>query len=155
MSFIPAVLVYVRRGDEVLLMRRRKEPNLGLWIAPGGKVEPDESPYDAARRELREETGLTAGRLTLRGLITEISPYPHWRWMLFVFVTDDAQGEVDFRCDEGDLAWVKVDAYLNDALPIPQADAIFAPHILRTPDGLLQAKFVYDAELRLAQWVIY
>lgn len=38
-AYVLSVLVYVRRGDEVLVMRRHKEPNLGLWIAPGGKVE--------------------------------------------------------------------------------------------------------------------
>ena len=59
---ILGALVYViREGDagaEVLMMERRKQPNLGLWVAPGGKVERDESPHEAALRELREETGL-------------------------------------------------------------------------------------------------
>ncbi len=62
------------RDRQVLLLRRNKQPNLGLWIAPGGKIEIDESPHEAARRELAEETGLTAVDLTWRGLCTEVSP---------------------------------------------------------------------------------
>ncbi|WP_344651515.1 NUDIX domain-containing protein [Cryptosporangium japonicum] len=35
-------------------------PRLGVWIPPGGHVEPDETPAEAALREVAEETGLTA-----------------------------------------------------------------------------------------------
>jgi 8-oxo-dGTP pyrophosphatase MutT (NUDIX family) len=38
----------------VLLKHRR----LGIWVQPGGHVEPGETPWDAARRESEEETGL-------------------------------------------------------------------------------------------------
>ena len=50
----------------VLLVRRRHEPGRGLWCLPCGFAEADEAPEQAARRELLEETGLTA---TLEGLL--------------------------------------------------------------------------------------
>ena len=87
MARIATVLVYALQGQQILLLRRNKEPNLGLWIAPGGKIEIDESPHDAARRELLEETGLTAGALAWRGFCTEVSPRPDWQWLLFIYVT--------------------------------------------------------------------
>ncbi len=153
-GYVLSVLVYARRDDEVLVMRRNKEPNLGLWVAPGGKVEVGESPYETARREMLEETGLLVDDLRLRGFCTEVSPLPGWNWMLFIYTTRTFFGVVQPDEREGDFAWKLVHTYLND-LPIPQADMIFAPRVLRMEEGIFQAKFVYDAALKLVTWTEY
>jgi 8-oxo-dGTP pyrophosphatase MutT (NUDIX family) len=46
---------FVVWDGKVLLHRHRKQ---GLWLPPGGHIEPNELPDDAARREVFEETGL-------------------------------------------------------------------------------------------------
>jgi ADP-ribose pyrophosphatase YjhB (NUDIX family) len=46
---------YVVRGGKVLLHRHRRQ---GIWLPPGGHIERDELPEEAARREIEEETGL-------------------------------------------------------------------------------------------------
>lgn len=54
-----STVVYAERGDEILLLQRAEGSALaGEWFLPGGMVEPDEDPEDAARRELLEESGL-------------------------------------------------------------------------------------------------
>lgn len=57
---IAAASVLLFRGQDVLLVQRATGSYAGLWSAPGGHLEAGENPIDAARRELLEETGLTA-----------------------------------------------------------------------------------------------
>jgi len=46
--------IVVGRRGVVLLEHKR----LGIWLQPGGHIDPEETPWDAALRESREETGL-------------------------------------------------------------------------------------------------
>lgn len=58
-----SAIVVGTRG--VVLLRHRR---LGMWIQPGGHVDPGETPWDAALREAAEETGLPVSFVTETGL---------------------------------------------------------------------------------------
>lgn len=62
---IVGIGVVLLRPDAVLLVRRGRPPALGQWSLPGGAQELGETAEAAARRELLEETGLSAGALQL------------------------------------------------------------------------------------------
>ena len=63
------IVVVVRREGELLVLRRAPE-RLGYWSLVAGGIEPDETPREAAQRELLEETGLKA---EVRGLPVGLS----------------------------------------------------------------------------------
>jgi 8-oxo-dGTP diphosphatase len=153
---ILATLCYVIQNDRVLMLLRNKEPNKGLWIAPGGKLEFDESPQECALRELAEETGLQGHHPQLRGIITEVSPRDDYQWLIFIFVVHQVTGDLTncelLDCPEGRLAWVPI-AQVPD-LELPAADTIFFPHIIG-PGPLFRAKFVYDRDLGIVSWEHY
>ena len=64
----------VFKGDEVLLVRRGKEPALGEWSLPGGAVEVGETLEEALHRELQEETGIEVEILGLSAFLERIFP---------------------------------------------------------------------------------
>lgn len=68
-----SAVVYAERGDEILLLRRAAGAMSGQWFLPGGAVERDELPEEAARRELREESGLE-----LAEDLELVGAYPIW-----------------------------------------------------------------------------
>ena len=64
------VVLFDAKG-RVLLIRRGNPPFQGAYALPGGFVDIGEMVEDAARRELEEETGVKAGKLTLLGVYSE------------------------------------------------------------------------------------
>jgi ADP-ribose pyrophosphatase YjhB (NUDIX family) len=55
----PTASVIVRKGHRVLLAKRARAPLRGYWDLVGGFVEPGESAEEAAKREAREELGVS------------------------------------------------------------------------------------------------
>jgi 8-oxo-dGTP diphosphatase len=86
---IATLLYCFDERDNVLLLERAQEPNLGLWSPCGGKLRTEigESPYACACREAGEELGLkvTASDLHLAGIVSEHGYQGQSHWLMFLF----------------------------------------------------------------------
>jgi 8-oxo-dGTP diphosphatase len=86
---IATLLYCFNERDEILLIERAHEPNLGLWSPPGGKLRTDtgESPYACACREAAEEMHLELrpADLHLTGLVSEHGYQGQNHWLMFLF----------------------------------------------------------------------
>lgn len=93
-------------GDEVLLIKRAREPFKGLWALPGGFVDENESLEHAAARELLEETGLRRVHLDQIGAFGDPGrdPRGHTVSVVFAAVVDE---RIDAHAadDASDAAW--------------------------------------------------
>ncbi|MCC6355264.1 MAG: 8-oxo-dGTP diphosphatase [Verrucomicrobiae bacterium] len=103
-----AVLCFIVRGDEVLLIEKKRGLGAGKVNGPGGRIERGERPDEAAVRETREEIGVTPLGLRRGGAL----------WFRFtdgyslhctVFRADGLEGEPT-ETDEAKPFWVPVGA---------------------------------------------
>ncbi|NUR72852.1 MAG: 8-oxo-dGTP diphosphatase [Hamadaea sp.] len=129
-----ATLAYVLSPDrrQVLMLHRNKRPgdlHLGKYVGLGGKVERDEDVVTGVRREIKEESGLIAEELTLRGTVLWPGFGKHGEdWLGFVFRVEAYAGDLHEGPDEGTLEWVEVDAIRS--VPMWASDHEWLPMVL-------------------------
>ena len=108
----------VVRDGRALLVRRAHEPRKGEWSLPGGLLDLGESLADAARREVKEETGLDVEV----GPMIETFDRVHrdgegrirYHFVIVDFVCWSKEGEALAGSDAEAVAWVtaeQIDAY--------------------------------------------
>ncbi len=107
---VRAILCHVRKRNKILLQRKKKKLfGGGKWNAPGGKIKGNETPEEAAKREVSEETGLIIKSIASHGqlnfhFINKAKP----DWIVYIFSTDSFSGSPKAN-QEGMLKWVTID----------------------------------------------
>lgn len=103
------VNICIIKNDNILLLNRQHD-NFKGWIQPGGKVEYMESIFEAAIREVKEETGLEVINLKLKGISGFINKDKGERFIYYDFLCDDFKGEIIKKSPEGNPKWWHIDA---------------------------------------------
>jgi ADP-ribose pyrophosphatase YjhB (NUDIX family) len=108
-----AVGAVIRRGDDILLVRRGRGAAVGQWAIPGGRVEFGEGLKAAVAREVLEETGLdiTVGRFLgwAERMGDDPAPY-HYVILDFAAEPVDPDAVPQPGDDADDVAWVPTHA---------------------------------------------
>ena len=122
--WLPGVTAVVRRGDEILLVRRSDN---GRWTPVTGIIDPGEQPAVAAQREVLEETGVTV-RVEHLAWVHSDAPVVHAngdraRYLDLCFSCRYLKGEAHVADDESvDVRWFPVD-------DLPPMGAVFTERI--------------------------
>ncbi len=139
-------LCYIEKDEKYLMLWRNKkenDENRGKWVGIGGKLESGESPFDCARREMREETGLLADALRYRGIITFVSE-EHGTEYMHLFTCTQFSGEPLSECDEGEPRWILKSELLS--LPMWEGDRIFL-ELLDREERFFSLKLEYTGDV--------
>lgn len=106
-KLVPRTLVFVEKDQQILLIKKKKESSFGFekFNGIGGHIEKGEEPFESAKREILEETGLILDHLELVAIIfIEIGIDPGI--LLFVFKGKYPGGKL-FESNEGKLIWLE------------------------------------------------
>lgn len=125
-----SVSAVVRSGDDLLMVRRGREPSRGLWSVPGGRVGHGERLRAAVEREVREETGLTVRAASLLGVTERMGgadDSEHFVVVCFRADGPDPRVEPVAGDDAADAAWVPA-ASLADLEMVPGLLAFLRHH---------------------------
>lgn len=145
-SHLNATACYLKKDDEVLMIKFKKKWGC-VYAPPGGKFESGETPTDCIIREFYEETGLTLVNPKLQGISYWKDSY---EGMIFIYVAEEAKGELTIDTDEGNLEWVKLSELDN----INQFDQNkkFTPYLFK--DKMFEGKFLLDDTCKVLDFSI-
>jgi len=145
---VKAVLCFLLRDGEVLLIRKRKGFGAGKINGVGGRVEPGERPEEAAVREVFEEVGVRVRSLEPAGTLEFYSADSEPDWLIHVFLSRDFEGEPR-ESEEASPRW-----YRLGELPFEEMwedDRVWLRYALS--GKRVEGRFWYDREYsRLLKW---
>ncbi|MEM4756727.1 MAG: NUDIX hydrolase [Desulfurococcaceae archaeon] len=118
---IAAVGAVLIDNDEILLVRRAYPPGKGKWSIPGGAMERGERIGEAAKRELKEETGIEAEPTGILWVLNNIvldergDVKYHYLILDVLFDPKSIKGSLRPGGDVVDVAWISLRSAVNAA----------------------------------------
>jgi len=107
---IPAATgIVLDEAGRILLIRRNRQPGKNQWALPGGFVEIEESPADAAKRELMEECGITVHDPSLVDIIYQESKFFGTSILIIGYSFAEFEGKLSPGDDAGEARFFDLD----------------------------------------------
>lgn len=135
-----ATLIFVVRGDRILLIRKKRGLGAGKVNGPGGRLDPGETPLEAAKREIHEELRVRVEAAREIGQLS-FEFTDGYKLHCHVFRADDCVGEAT-ETDEAVPLWTPVDAIPFDEMWAD--DRLWFPFLLE--EKRFRGRFLFDGE---------
>lgn len=107
----PGVSILLIKDGKVLIAKRAREPKKDMWDSIGGFLKEGESPYQAAARETKEETGLEIKLGDLLGIYTDSYTYEGivYETLNLYFLAEVKGGKLRAKDDVSELVWFPIE----------------------------------------------
>ena len=127
------------------MLHRHKDKKImpGILMAPGGHREFNEGLFEAARREVMEETGLTIKNLKIRAVGNAYLKDLDKEFYFHMIVSDYQSGELKENIGDGKFVWMTETEIMNSPNLLDELKQIL-PIILSNNNEVISYKAVYD-----------
>lgn len=119
------VAVLIKRGNEIVLLKRQGSHGAGTWSTPGGHIDFGETPEECGIRETREEVGLDIGGLRFIGVTNDVFEAEEKHYVTLWMEAEYAGGEAKVNAprEMTEVGWFPLDA-LPEPLFLPVANLV-------------------------------
>ena len=143
-----ATLLFVRRNNQVLLIRKKRGLGAGKINGPGGRLDDGESPRQCAIREVQEELRVTPTGVEPRVELA-FQFVDGYALFVHVFSATGCAGEPQ-ETEEAAPLWVPIDAVPFDQMWAD--DYLWFPHLLSGQP--FRGRFLFDGDVLLGYKVV-
>lgn len=136
---------FIKKGSKYLMLHRHPKKKImpDVWMAPGGHREFNEGLFEAARREVMEETGLNIKNLKLKAVGNAYLKDLDQEFYFFMVTADYSSGDLKQKIDDGEFVWLTKNEVLTLDNLLAELKKVL-PHILSDNPEVISYKAVYD-----------
>jgi len=136
---------FIKKDGKYLMLHRGKHKRImpDVWMAPGGHLEFNEGLFECARREIKEETGLSINNLKVKAVGTAYLKDLNQELFFHFLTADYAGGELVQNPKDGELVWLTPQDIAKLPTLLAEIKKIL-PYPFKNNDEIISYKAFYE-----------
>ncbi|KKR31388.1 MAG: NUDIX hydrolase [Candidatus Gottesmanbacteria bacterium GW2011_GWA2_41_12] len=136
---------FVKKDDKYIMLHRKADKRImpDVWMAPGGHREFNEGLFEAARREIMEETGLTIKNIKIKATGNAYLKDLNEEFFFHLLIADYDSGELIQNIKDGELVWLTKEEIIKLDKVLAELKSVI-PLILNDNDRVISYKATYE-----------
>lgn len=137
---------FIHKDGKYLMLHRSPTKRImpDVWMAPGGHIEFNEGLFEAARREVMEETNLNIKDIEVKVVGTAFLKDLDQEFFFHLLVAEYESGELQTSTKDGEFAWLTPEEIIKLPTLLAELHAVL-PHIFSKEKSVISYKAEYDS----------
>ena len=144
---------FVKKDGKYLMLHRGKHKRImpDVWMAPGGHLDFNEGLFECARREIKEETGLSINNLKVKVVGTAYLKDLNQELFFHFLTANFAGGKLAQNPEDGELVWLTADEIGKLPTLLAEIQKIL-PYLFKDNDEVISYKAVYEKRNKMTEF---
>lgn len=144
---------FIKKNGKYLMLHRDPKKRImpNVWMAPGGHLEFNEGLFEAARREIKEETGLEIKNLKVKAVGTAYLKDLNQELFLHFVTADYKSGQLLQDLSNGNLVWLTTEEITKLPTLLAEIKEIL-PYIFAQDDKIISYKATYEKDNKIVEF---